>query len=119
MTRLSLIIAAPIVLALGGCVTDGYGYGGVGLAYGDAYPYDGWYDGYYGPLHDGYWGNNGYFYYRSNAGDRRFRRGDRAHFYRGPNAPGANFRGMRGDYRPSRGEHAPHYPPGGRHHRGR
>jgi hypothetical protein len=73
-------IAAP---GLSGCVTDGYGYGGVSLGYGEGYygaPYYGWYDNYYYP------GTGYYIYDRAggrhtwNDGQRRYwegRRGDR------------------------------------------
>ena len=27
--------------------------------------YDGWYDGYYGPVHEVYWGDDRFFYYRA------------------------------------------------------
>jgi hypothetical protein len=47
-----------------------------------SYPYNGWYDGYYGPIYDGYWGRDGFFYYRSAPDARAFRRGDRNHFRR-------------------------------------
>jgi hypothetical protein len=49
------------------------------VAPGPAY-YDGFYDGYYGPVYEGYWAADGFFYYRGH--DRRFYRGDPAHFSR-------------------------------------
>ncbi|HEX7710323.1 MAG TPA: hypothetical protein VF418_05250 [Sphingomonadaceae bacterium] len=98
---LALLTIALAALPLAGCVTDdygsGYGYrdgyydgGRYGRGYyGDRYgyddgyygsPYDVWYDGYYGPIEDGYWGGDGYFWYSSG---RDWRRGDGNHFRRG------------------------------------
>ncbi|HKR88085.1 MAG TPA: hypothetical protein VJS38_07900 [Phenylobacterium sp.] len=54
MKRIMLAAAAALVLA--GCETyDGYGYGGGGVAY---------YDDFYGPFYDGYWGRDNLYYYR-------------------------------------------------------
>ena len=120
------LIALTLVtgtLGLGGCMGD-YGYGGgygggVVMDYGSAYPYDGWYDGYYGNIYDGYWGNDGYFYYRGNDRDQQYRRGDRNHFRR--DAPGQrnhNYKPFRGEMRPQQGRQMPHWnggrPGGGR-----
>jgi len=41
--------------------------------------YDGYYDDYYGPVADGYWGTDGAFYYTDAIG-HPYRRGDAAHF---------------------------------------
>jgi hypothetical protein len=52
--------AALLGLSLGGCETTYH--------HGDAYAYgyvDGYYDDFYGPLYDGYWGPDDYFYYRT------------------------------------------------------
>ncbi len=115
MKRTKLLFALPLVLGLSACATDGYYGGGARFAYGGGpYAYDGWYDGYYGPIYDGYWGRNGYFYYRGGAGDRYFRRGDRYHFHRGLNAPRSGFGAMRGTYQGGAGVRAPHFPGGGR-----
>ncbi len=92
-------------------MTDGYGYGGSIYA-GSPYAYDGYYDGFYGPIYDGYWGTDNYFYYRSGAHERRYRRGDSAHFHRGDRGPGSNFRPMQGSMTPGRGIHTPHFPRG-------
>ena len=43
--------------------------------------YDGYYDGYYGPFYDGYWANDGAYYY-SGAEGRPFVRDDSHHFHR-------------------------------------
>jgi hypothetical protein len=118
MKRFFNLLATPLALVsagtLGGCVTDGYGHGGysVGIGYADAYPYDGYYDGFYGSVYDGYWGNDGYFYYRGNANDRRFRRGDHAHFGRQP-GNGGHWQPMRGNFQPSHGMRMPSFPRGG------
>ena len=40
--------------------------------------YDGYYDGYYGAFDDGYWGNDGYFWYRGR--DRAWHRDEGRHF---------------------------------------
>ncbi|MGH6986683.1 MAG: hypothetical protein ACRED9_07580 [Caulobacteraceae bacterium] len=68
MKRAASVLAAASALALlAGCAGyGGYGPGG-GVAVGFVAPvgYDGWYDGYYGPIYNGYWGDNGVFYYRS------------------------------------------------------
>jgi hypothetical protein len=89
--------------------------GGPGMAYGPGpYEYDGWYDGAYGPIYDGYWGDDGYFYYRHQEGEGAFVRGDREHFSR--QSPGAgNFQHMHGMTTPRQGVSAPHFPGGGGH----
>jgi hypothetical protein len=91
--------------------------GGVGVGvYGPGpYAYDGWYDGYYGPIYDGYWGDDGYFYYRHNEGEGAFVRGDNHHFaHQAPQGP-HNFQSMHGMTAPRQGVHAPHFPGGGGH----
>ncbi|KUR76103.1 hypothetical protein [Novosphingobium sp. FSW06-99] len=89
---------------------------GVEVAYAPGpYAYDGWYDGYYGPIYDGYWGNDGYFYYRHGEGEGAFVRGDRAHFARqAPQGP-HNFQRIQGNTAPRQGVRAPHFPGGGGH----
>lgn len=113
------LIAASLALAmlpLSGCVTDRYGYGGIGWS---TYPYDVWYDGYYGPIYDGYWGTDSYFWYRPEPGVNRYQRGGREHFRRDTSPPGGNFRRFEGQMqRPQQGMRAPNLPrgqgPGGR-----
>jgi len=43
--------------------------------------YDGYYDDYYGPFYDGYWGQDGFFYYSDGPG-HPFRRDEGRHFRR-------------------------------------
>lgn len=89
---------------------------GVAVAYAPGpYAYDGWYDGYYGPIYDGYWGDDGYFYYRHGEGEGAYVRGDRAHFARqAPQGP-HNFQRIQGNTAPRQGVRAPHFPGGGGH----
>lgn len=102
---LSLALSA---LPLTACVEDGYTYGGVYM--GSGYPYDGYYDGYYGSIYDGYWGTNGYFYFRLYEHDRNYRRGDRNHFRRpGDHIPHDRFRPMQGHARPQPGTRMPKF----------
>ena len=101
MKRLIIALCATLpALSLTACY-DG-GYYGVGYASGP-YAYDGWYDDYYGPIYDGYWGNDGYFYYRNSDHVRDFRRGDQSHFRR--EGGGDKFHELRGTFNPSAGMH--------------
>lgn len=101
MKRSLMILGlALITLPLAGC-DDGYGYGYGGVYSASRYPSYGWYDNYYGPIHDGYW-NRGHFYYRHSPHDR-YRRGDRDHFRWAPRSPGYHFNRMRGFDRSDRG----------------
>jgi hypothetical protein len=111
MNRFSLALLTSIAtLSLSACA-GGYGLGGNGYA-GGSYAYDGFYDDSYGPIYDGYWGNDGGFYYRSGEHDRRFRRGDPSHFSRS-GAPGSKFHAMQGSMTPGRGMRMPHFGGGG------
>jgi hypothetical protein len=113
---LALCMALP-ALSVAGCYDDGY-YG-PGYASGP-YGYDGWYDDYYGPVYDGYWGVDGYFYYRGSDHDRHFRRGDGSHFRHDQGGAG-HFHPMRGALNPGTGMHMPNFgghAPGGGDHRG-
>lgn len=110
---LAATLLAAITLPLGAC-TDDYAYGGR-VAYGSTYAYDGYYDGYYGPIHDGYWGNDGYFYYRRGDGDRAYIRGDHDHFRRDWSG-GDRYRPLRGQMTPQQGYRMPHW--SGDHDRG-
>jgi hypothetical protein len=122
MKKAMLALAlAGCTMGLSACATDGYGYsyGASSIGWDQPYAYDGWYDGHYGPIYDGYWGSDNYFYYRGSASDRGFRRADRDHFLR--NAPRQGYRGydrfrqQRGEFRPQQGMTMPrfHGNPGG------
>ena len=103
--KLAGLAIALSSLALSACVEDGY----AGLSLGPVM-YDGYYDNYYGPIYDGYWGGDGYFYYRRNEQDRRYLRGDRNHFRRPGGNPGRNFHPFQGQTQPQQGTRTPHYP---------
>ena len=106
------LVTAMAAAPLAGCA-EGYGYGG-GVAYGAGpYTYDGYYDGAYGPVYDGYWGDDDYFYYRSGPNDTHFHRGDHNHFAHDAPAGGGpgrgNFQQMHGQFNPGAGMRAPHF----------
>jgi hypothetical protein len=63
MKRLLLALAVGAACAgMAACADDYYGGGG-GIAYAN-HPigYDGYYDDFYGPFYDGYWGDGGFWY---------------------------------------------------------
>jgi len=95
------VILAALAVAglLAGCA-GGPGYYGGGPGVRVAVGYDGYYDGFYGPIYDGYW-RGGYFYWRDRD-DHPFRRDDARHFRRRA-APGfQHIQGQRHpDTRPS------------------
>jgi len=87
MKFLSILAAGAALAALSAC-NEGYG---TEVGWGPSgYAYDGWYDGYYGPVYEGYWGDDGGFWYRGNAGDHHWRRGDGTHFRRDQPMAGVN-----------------------------
>lgn len=103
MKRLVIALVASVMpVVVGGCATGYDGYGG------GPYAFNGYYDDFYGPVYDGYWGNDGFFYYRGGAGERRFRRGDAAHFRR-DGAPGGGFHSFGGSFNRGPGMHTPHF----------
>lgn len=117
---ITLLAACAAGLTLTGCADTGYGFG---MGYGSggyypssygygAYPYDGWYDGYYGPIYDGYWGSDGYFYYRSNQRNHHYRRGDAGHFRRQHDGRGngQGWHEMRGTLHYRQGAQMPNFP---------
>jgi hypothetical protein len=71
-----LMGAAATVLLLSACADDAY-YDGH-RHYADVGNYDVWYDGFYGPYVDGYWGDGDVFFYSDPHGG--FLRDDAHHF---------------------------------------
>lgn len=63
------LLGAAALLTLAGCAGPGYVGGGAMAGY------DGFYDDYYGPIYDGYWGDGGVFFYRSHPHGRYIRDG--------------------------------------------
>jgi len=94
------------MVPLGGCVDH---YRGSAVVSWSSYPYYGWYDGFYGPIYDGYWGTDSFFYFRLNPADRVFRRGDAMHFRREATP---RFQRFEGDLRPPpQGTRMPRFEP--------
>jgi hypothetical protein len=108
---IALVLLTMTTMPLAACAGD-YGYGVADYGPGP-YSYDGYYDGYYGPIYDGYWGSDNHFYYRHGAGDRGYVRGDRGHFSRDMPQGGRNFQPLHGTMTPGQGMHMPHFPRGG------
>jgi hypothetical protein len=76
------LLAVFAALALSACAEGYYGpYGGGGMAY---------YDDFYGSYYDGYWGSDGFFYFR-HGHEHGFIRDEGRHFRRGP---GQGFHGV-------------------------
>ena len=75
-TLAAMLFAAAVSVSLAGCET-GYdhdrGYASAGYV-------DGYYDGFYGPFDGGYWGDDGFFWFR--GPDHQFHRDDAHHFRR-------------------------------------
>lgn len=95
MKRLAPALALATAVLVSACADTGYGGGYGGAAY-----YDGYYDNFYGPVYDGYWGPDAFFYYRS-APSAVFIR-DGAHHFRHENGPGfQHFRYQRHDGMPN------------------
>lgn len=111
-SSLALAVLAASGLSLSACDDDESYRVGVGWGTGP-YAYDGWYDGYYGPVYDGYWGDDGFFYYRGYAG-QGYRRGGGEHFRREAGA-GSNFQQFHGSVQMQQGMRMPHFPRGDRH----
>lgn len=80
VSRRFLLFAAVSGAAAGlSACADYYGGAGVGYGYND---YDDlYYDNYYGPVSEGYWDSDGWYYYRDRT-TRRYRRDDGRHFRR-------------------------------------
>jgi hypothetical protein len=106
MKLTNLLAATAAVALLAGCA-DGPGYGYYGPR-GDI-EYDGYYDGGYGAIYDGYWRGDS-FYYRD-ADGHPFQR-DAAHHFARKAAPGYNhIHGTAHVSHATGGEHG-----GGEHH---
>lgn len=110
MKRSTIALCSALLLVPLGACADYYGYD-EDIYASRPYAYDGFYDGFYGPIYDGYWGDDDFFYFRRGDRDRHFQRGDHAHFRRAMPADG-RFRPMQGMVRPERGMHMPHFRPG-------
>ena len=86
-------------MSLGACET--YDHPGPGpYAYGYV---DGYYDDYYGPLYDGYWGPDDYFYYRTGATGDYLR--DNDHHFRHDSAQGFHSFHGRAGHAPTEAAH--------------
>lgn len=102
---LALAVAATLPAA---CDDDVYGRGSLTWS---SYPYYGWYDDYYGAFHDGYWGTDGYFWYRLSPDHRRYVRDDRGHFRRDNRNDDRRYRRFERRMDPPRdGTKMPNYP---------
>jgi len=94
-----LILCAGAALMLASCAGPGY-VGGGGVAY------DGFYDDYYGPIYDGYWGDGGVFFYRSHPHGHYVRdrgghfRHEASNGYHPMHVTGPVVRGRGGRHRP-------------------
>jgi hypothetical protein len=89
-----VLLAACASLAVAACESYPPGYYG-SPAYGYDYAYAGgpaYYDDFYGPYYDGYWGGGGIYYYSPGAG-RPFVRDEGHHFRRDPHE---GFHGVHG-----------------------
>jgi hypothetical protein len=96
---LTVACAAGAALMLVGCADGGYYHHDHGPM---AVAYDGFYDDGYGPFYDGYWGDDGAFYYSDGPG-HAYRRDD-AHHFRHDN-PGQGFHAVQGHPHGHDGDH--------------
>lgn len=113
---LAAIALAFVATLPSACAGDTYGRGIVSWT---SYPYHGWYNGFYGPFHDGYWGTDGYFYFRLLAEDRFYRRDRARHFRREAVHGNSAFRRFdRNLTPPPRGTRMPSFPRSRPPHRG-
>lgn len=105
VAAIALGLAATLPSA---CANDIYGRGVVSWS---SYPYYGWYDGFYGPFYDGYWGTDGFFYFRLTIGDTVFRRDRERHFRREAVRNNARFQRFERTFSPPpRGTRMPNFP---------
>lgn len=104
-SALALAVAATLPAA---CVNDVYGRGGLTWS---SHPYHGWYNGFYGPFYDGYWGTDGYFWFRLDAAEQRYRRDKERHFRREAMRSNKRFKRFERTLRPpSKGTRMPKFP---------
>jgi len=82
-THFWLVTGAVIAsIGLAACEDDPYYYHHHDrFAYNNDAGYDVWYDNYYGNVYDGYWGDDGWYYYRPTR-DHAFVRDEARHFRR-------------------------------------
>ena len=96
--RKLLILTATVAVLGGGlsaCGGGGYHFAGGG--------YDAYYDDFYGPYVDGYWGDDGVFMYRHERGGA-FTRDEGHHFHR---SAANGFHGVHAGHAPASGQHRP------------
>jgi hypothetical protein len=79
VSKRSLLFVA--VLAAAASLNACTGYYGSGVDYGFSGYDDLYYDNYYGTVRDGYWSDDGWYYYRDRT-SREYRRDDGRHFRR-------------------------------------
>jgi len=104
-SSLALALAATLPAA---CVNDVYGRGALTWS---SYPYVGWYNDYYGSFYDGYWGTDGYFWFRLDAVERRYRRDKERHFRREATRSDRRFKRFERNLRPPpNGTRMPNFP---------
>ncbi len=84
MKKIMLALVAGAAIAILGACAESYGVH-AGYYYGDGDWADAYYDDAYGPYYDGYWGGDGFFYYRD-AESHPFVRDDAHHFRRDGNS---------------------------------
>jgi hypothetical protein len=97
MKKLLIILAATSALGaagLGGCASGGHYFGGGG-------GYDAYYDDFYGPYVDGYWGDDGVFMFRHERNGEFAR--DEPHHFRRDTASG--FHGIHSGHAPAGAAH--------------
>lgn len=105
MNRKLILGAVASVGLLAGCAggpgyyAGGPGYYGPGPGVDVAIGYDGYYDGFYGPIYDGYWRGNAFFWRDRDGG--RWRRDDGRHFRR---EAATGFRHIQGERHQDRRE---------------
>ena len=87
MRRTHFFALAVLLASLAACSTEVVNTGVAGS-------YEGYYDDYYGPISDGYWGPDGYFYFSVGQG-HPFQRDAEGHIRR---TPATGFHHFHGSY---------------------